>query len=166
MSCNCQGPRSDFSLLKPTLDAYAQVPGSLITILQKAQEIYGYLPKDVMYHVAETIGTTPAEVMGVATFYAQFRLTPIGKYLIMSCQGTACHVNGSERVSAAISAYLGIENGQTTEDGLFTLEHVACLGCCSLAPVIMINGEAHGNLTPESVINILKDIRKKEGVEA
>ena len=163
MSCNCQGPRSDFSLLKPTLDAYAQVPGSLITILQKAQEIYGYLPKDVMYHVAEKIGTTPAEVMGVATFYAQFRLTPIGKYLIMSCQGTACHVNGSERVSAAISAYLGIENGQTTEDGLFTLEHVACLGCCSLAPVIMINGEAYGNLTPEKAIAILQDIREKEG---
>ena len=104
MSCNCHGPQSDFSLLKPTLDEYAKVPGSLITILQKAQEIYGYLPKDVMYHVAEQIGTTPAEVMGVATFYAQFRLTPIGKYLIMSCQGTACHGNGSERVSAAIAA--------------------------------------------------------------
>ena len=163
MSCNCHGPQSDFSLLKPTLDEYAKVPGSLITILQKAQEIYGYLPKDVMYHVAEQIGTTPAEVMGVATFYAQFRLTPIGKYLIMSCQGTACHVNGSERVSAAISAYLGIENGQTTEDGLFTLEHVACLGCCSLAPVIMINGEAYGNLTPDKAIAILKDIREKEG---
>ena len=163
MSCNCHGPQSDFSLLKPTLDEYAKVPGSLITILQKAQEIYGYLPKDVMYHVAEQIGTTPAEVMGVATFYAQFRLTPIGKYLIMSCQGTACHVNGSERVSAAITAYLGIENGQTTEDGLFTLEHVACLGCCSLAPVIMINGEAYGNLTPEKAIAILKDIREKEG---
>ena len=163
MSCNCHGPQSDFSLLKPTLDEYAKVPGSLITILQKAQEIYGYLPKDVMYHVAEQIGTTPAEVMGVATFYAQFRLTPIGKYLIMSCQGTACHVNGSERVSAAITAYLGIENGQTTEDGLFTLEHVACLGCCSLAPVIMINGEAYGNLTPDKAIAILKDIREKEG---
>ena len=163
MSCNCHGPQSDFSLLKPTLDEYAKVPGSLITILQKAQEIYGYLPKDVMYHVAEKIGTTPAEVMGVATFYAQFRLTPIGKYLIMSCQGTACHVNGSERVSAAITAYLGIENGQTTEDGLFTLEHVACLGCCSLAPVIMINGEAYGNLTPEKAIAILNDIREKEG---
>ena len=163
MSCNCHGPQSDFSLLKETLDTYAKVPGSLITILQKAQEIYGYLPKDVMYHIAEKVGTTPAEVMGVATFYAQFRLTPIGKYNVMSCQGTACHVNGSERVSAAISAYLGIENGQTTEDGLFTLEHVACLGCCSLAPVIMINGEAHGNLTPEKAIAILKDIREKEG---
>ena len=165
-NCNCSGPKSDLSLLKDVLDRYAGERGSLIAILQKAQEIYGYLPKDVMYHIAEKIGSTPAEVLGVATFYSQFRLTPIGKYLIMSCQGTACHVNGSERISAAITAYLGIENGQTTDDGLFTLEHVACLGCCSLAPVIMINGEAHGNLTPESVINILKDIKKKEGVEA
>jgi NADH-quinone oxidoreductase subunit E len=164
MCCECKGPRSDFSLLKETLDTYAKVPGSLITILQKAQEIYGYLPKDVMYHIAEACGTTPAEVVGVATFYAQFRLTPIGKYLIMSCQGTACHVNGSERVSAAISAHLGIANGETTADGLFTLEHVACLGCCSLAPVIMINGEAYGSLTPEKVIAILDDIRRKEGV--
>jgi len=164
MNCNCQGPQSDFTLLKDVLAKYAKEPGSLITILQKAQEIYGYLPKDVMYHIAEQIGTTPADVMGVATFYSQFRLTPIGKYLIMACQGTACHVNGSERVSAAVSKYLGIENGQTTSDGLFTLEHVACLGCCSLAPVIMINGEAYGNLTPESAIAILNDIRAKEGV--
>ena len=142
MCCDCKGPRSDLSLLKGVLEEYASQPGSLITILQQAQEIYGYLPKDVMYHIAEAVGTTPAEVVGVATFYSQFRLAPIGKYLIMSCQGTACHVNGSERISAAITQYLGIENGQTTEDGLFTLEHVACLGCCSLAPVIMINGEA------------------------
>ena len=107
---------------------------------------------------------SPAEVVGVATFYSQFRLEPIGKYLIMSCQGTACHVNGSERISAAITQYLGIENGQTTADGLFTLEHVACLGCCSLAPVIMINVEAYGNLTPDSVVAVLDDIRRKEGV--
>ena len=163
MSCHCQGPRSDFALLKDVLDKYAHQSGSLITILQQAQEIYGYLPKDVMYHIAEKVGTTPAEVVGVATFYSQFRLAPIGKYHIMSCQGTACHVNGSERVSAAISAHLGIQNGETTQDGLFTLEHVACLGCCSLAPVIMINGEAYGNLTPESAIAILKDIQEKEG---
>ena len=163
MCCDCKGPRSDFSLLKDVLDEYASQPGSLITILQKAQEIYGYLPKDVMYHIAERVGTTPAEVVGVATFYSQFRLAPIGKYLIMSCQGTACHVNGSERISSAITQYLGIKNGETTEDGLFTLEPVACLGCCSLAPVIMINGEAYGNLTPEKAIAILKDIREKEG---
>ncbi len=156
-------PQSNFKPLEPVLSEYAAVPGSLITILQKAQEIYGYLPKDVIYHIAERVGTTPAEVMGVATFYSQFRLTPIGKYLIMACQGTACHVNGSERVSAAVSEYLGIESGETTEDGLFTLENVACLGCCSLAPVIMINGEAFGNLTPDKAISILKNLREKEG---
>ena len=81
----------------------------------------------------------------------------------MSCQGTACHVNGSERVSAAIAEYLGIKSGETTEDGLFTLEDVACLGCCSLAPVIMINGEAYGNLTPDSAISVIKEIQAKEG---
>ncbi len=163
MSCQCQGPRSDLALLEESFAKYPRTPDSLIAVLQEAQRIYGYLPRDVMYHVAEQLGTTPAEVMGVATFYAQFRLTPIGKYLIMSCQGTACHVNGSERVSAAVARYLGIENGQTTADGLFTLEHVACLGCCSLAPVIMINGEAYGNLTPESAIAILQEIQEKEG---
>ena len=81
----------------------------------------------------------------------------------MSCQGTACHVNGSERISSAISEYLGIGNGETTEDGLFTLENVACLGCCSLAPVIMINGEAYGNLTPDSAVAVIKSIQEKEG---
>ena len=156
-------PQSNIKLLEPILKEFSDVPGSLITILQKAQEIYGYLPKDVIYHIAERVGTTPAEVMGVATFYSQFRRTPIGKCLIMACQGTACHVNGSERVSAAVSEYLGIESGETTEDGLFTLENVACLGCCSLAPVIMINGEAFGNLTPDKAISILKNLREKEG---
>lgn len=161
--CNCNGPKSDLSLLKDVLKEYGGVSSNLITILQKAQNIYGYLPKDVMYHIAENVGVTPAEVMGVATFYSQFRLTPIGKYLIMSCQGTACHVNGSERVAATISEYLGIGNGETTEDGLFTLEEVACLGCCSLAPVIMINGEAYGNLTPDSAVEVIKNIQKEEG---
>ncbi len=161
--CNCSGPQSDFTLIADVLAEYGGSPTNLITILQKAQDIYGYLPKDVMYHIAEKIGVTPAEIVGVATFYSQFRLTPIGKYLIMSCQGTACHVNGSERVSAAISEYLGIGNGETTDDGLFTLENVACLGCCSLAPVIMINGEAYGNLTPDSAVAVLKEIKAKEG---
>ncbi len=162
-NCNCQGPKSDFSLLADVLAKYGESPSNLITILQKAQDIYGYLPKDVMYHIAGKIGVTPAEIVGVATFYSQFRLAPIGKYLIMSCQGTACHVNGSERVSAAISEYLGIGNGETTADGLFTLENVACLGCCSLAPVIMINGEAYGNLTPDSAVAVIKEIQSKEG---
>lgn len=161
--CNCTGPKSDLSLLDDVLTKYGDSSSNLITILQNAQNIYGYLPKDVMYCIAEKVGVSPAEVMGVATFYSQFRLSPIGKYLIMSCQGTACHVNGSERISAAISEYLGISNGETTEDGLFTLENVACLGCCSLAPVIMINGEAYGNLTPDSAVAVLKSIQEKEG---
>ena len=161
--CNCTGPKSDLSLLDDVLTKYGDSSSNLITILQNAQNIYGYLPKDVMYCIAEKVGVSPAEVMGVATFYSQFRLSPIGKYLIMSCQGTACHVNGSERISAAISEYLGIGNGETTEDGLFTLENVACLGCCSLAPVIMINGEAYGNLTPDSAGAVLKSIQEKEG---
>ena len=161
--CNCSGPKSDLSLLDDILKKYAGSSSNLITILQNAQNIYGYLPKDVMYCIAERVGVSPADVVGVATFYSQFRLSPIGKYLIMSCQGTACHVNGSERITAAISEYLGIGNGETTEDGLFTLENVACLGCCSLAPVIMINGEAYGNLTPDSAVAVLKSIQEKEG---
>ncbi len=156
-------PQSNLKLLEPVLNEFASVQGSLITILQKAQEIYGYLPKDVIYYIAKKTGTTPAEVMGVATFYSQFRLEPLGKYLVMVCQGTACHVNGSKKISDAISEYLGIESGKTTDDGVFTFEKVACLGCCSLAPVIMINGEAFGNLTPEKAVEILKNLREKEG---
>ncbi len=162
MCQKCEGPQSDLTRINEVLDEYEGVQGSLITVLQKAQDIYGYLPKDVMYRIAERLGVTPAEVIGVATFYSQFRLSPIGKYLIMSCQGTACHVNGSEKVCAAGSSYLGIKSGETTPDGLFTLESVACLGCCSLAPVMMINGEAYGSLTPESAVKVIKDIKSRE----
>ena len=161
MSCQCKGPQSDFSLLKDVLAEHAQEPGSLIAILQKAQDIYGYLPKDVMYHIAEQIGTTPAEVMGVATFYTQFRLKPVGKYLIMLCQGTACHVNGSERIENTIKEHLGISDGETSDDGLFTLKNVACLGCCSLSPVMMINGETYGSLTPEKTVAILDALKEE-----
>ena len=163
--CQCSGQKSDLTLLSPVLDEYADVPGSLITILQKAQDIYGYLPSDVLYAVAEATGKSPAKVMGVATFYTQFRLQPVGKYLIMQCQGTACHVNGSERISAAITEELGIRNGETTEDGMFTLQHVACLGCCSLSPVMMINGETYGSLTPEKTVKILRELREEAAKE-
>lgn len=160
MSCNCN--KSDLSLIKSVLDTYADIDGSLITILQHAQDIYGYLPADVLYHIAERIGSTPAKVMGVATFYSQFRLQPVGKYLIMLCQGTACHVNGSEKIEKAITEELGIADGETTSDGLFTLKNVACLGCCSLSPVMMINDETYGILTPEKAKEILKNLKAKE----
>ena len=152
----------DLSLIEPALDTYADTPGSLITILQETQEAYGYLPMEVMEYIAERTHTPIATIVGVATFYAQFRLEPVGKYLIMLCQGTACHVNGSELISAAISDELGIENGQTTEDGLFSLEHVACLGCCSLSPVMMINGRTYGSLTPDKARKILRGLAAEE----
>jgi len=160
--CSCCEKKSDLSLLDDVMAKYASVPGSLITILQHAQEIYGYLPLDVMYYIGEQTGNSPAKVIGVATFYTQFRTTPVGKYLIMLCQGTACHVNGSERIEAAICEELKIEDGGTTEDGLFSLKTVACLGCCSLSPVMMINEDTYGSLTPEKAIAILREIREKE----
>ena len=158
--CNCK--KSDLSLINDVLNKYASVDGSLITILQHAQDIYGYLPTDVLYHIAEIIGSTPAKVMGVATFYSQFRLQPVGKYLIMLCQGTACHVNGSEKIEKAIKEEIGISDGETTADGLFTLKNVACLGCCSLSPVMMINDETYGRLTPEKTKEILRNLKAKE----
>ena len=158
--CNCK--KSDLSFIKDVLDKYADVDGSLITVLQHAQDIYGYLPTDVLYHIAERVGVSPAKVMGVATFYSQFRLQPVGKYLIMLCQGTACHVNGSEKIEKAIFDELGISDGETTQDGLFTLKNVACLGCCSLSPVMMINDETYGSLTPDKAKEILRSLKSKE----
>ena len=158
---------SDLSLIEPVLDTYAEVPGSLIAILQETQDVYGYLPMDVMELISQRTGTPIATVIGVATFYAQFRLQPVGKYLIMLCQGTACHVNGSELISAAITDELGIEDGQTTEDGLFSLKHVACLGCCSLSPVMMINGKVYSSLTPDKAKKVLRTLRAEaEGGDA
>ena len=156
---------SDFKELAPVLDKYAKVPGSLITILQKAQDIYGYLSTDAINYISEATGIRPAKIYGVATFYAQFRLKPIGKHLIMLCKGTACHVNGSDMIGESIEEHLGIGNGETTEDGLFTINHVACLGCCSLAPVMMVRSadgdETYGNLTKDSVKTILDEIRER-----
>ncbi len=154
--------KSAFAELEPTLEKYAKVPGSLITILQSAQSIYGYLSLDAINYISERTGIEPAKIYGVATFYAQFRLQPIGKYLIMMCQGTACHVNGSESIGEAVSEHLGIQDGETTEDGLFTLNYVACLGCCSLAPVMMIQdsegNETYGSLTKDKAVKILDEL--------
>ena len=128
----------DLKQIEGVLDELAKVKGSLITILQKTQDIYGYLPKDAIIYISERTGIAESEIMGVATFYTQFRLAPVGKYLIMLCQGTACHVNSSELILQTIKDELGIEDGETTEDGLFSLKCVACLGCCSLSPAMMI----------------------------
>jgi len=153
--------------LDPILEKYKDVPGSLITVLQQTQGIYGYLPKDAIAAIAQALDLKIAKIMGVISFYAQFRLAPNGKYLLMMCQGTACHVNGSEKVLEALTDELGIKPGETTEDGLFTLESVACLGCCSIGPEMMIqtSGESkvYGHLTTKSVRDIIRQIRRDHG---
>lgn len=150
----------DLSLLDGVLAEYASVKGSLITILQNTQDIYGYLPREAIELISEKTGIATSEIMGVGTFYTQFRFEPVGKYLIMLCQGTACHVNSSELILQTIKDELGIEDGQTTADGLFSLKCVACLGCCSLSPVMMINEDTYGSLTPDKTKKILKELRE------
>jgi NADH-quinone oxidoreductase subunit E len=170
MSCECEkeleskfsADQVDLSLMEKVFDRYYNENGNLISILQDAQGVYGYLPLDILKMIADRTGNKRAKIYGVATFYSQFRLNPTGKYIVLQCQGTACHVNGSEAIGNAICEELGIKPGETSADGMFSLEDVACLGCCSLAPVIMINGEAYGNLTPDSARNIIRDIYAKE----
>ncbi len=150
----------NLELIDGVLEEYASIPGSLITILQHTQDIYGYLPKQAIQKISDATGIAEAEIMGVGTFYTQFRFEPVGKYLIMLCQGTACHVNSSELILQTIKDELGINDGQTTKDGLFSLKCVACLGCCSLSPVMMINDDTYGSLTPDKTRKILKELRE------
>jgi len=149
----------NFELLKPVLAEYIPLgSGGLIGVLQKAQDIYGYLPEELIAHISQEMDIPAAKVYGVVTFYAQFRTQPIGKHCIMVCQGTACHVTGSRRVEDAIAEFLGINDGETTADGLFTLQSVACLGCCSLAPAMMIGNETYGKLTPDSAKEVIQKL--------
>lgn len=161
--CDCK--EQEFSELAPVMEQYARVPGSIITILQKAQKIYGYLSFDTIRYIAECTDIKPAKIYGIATFYTQFRLKPIGKNLIMLCKGTACHVNGADLIEEVILEELSIADGETTEDGMFTLNNMACLGCCSLAPVMMVQSadgdETFGNLTKDSVRAALRELKSR-----
>ena len=144
--------------LNALLEKYRGTKGSVIPVLQQAQEIYGYLPIEVQSIIAEEMGIPLeiSQIYGVVTFYAQFHLEPRGRNIIRSCQGTACHVRGAKSVLKAIQDKLGLKEGQTTTPDLkFTLETVACIGACGLAPVFMVNDDTHGRLTPESVGPIL-----------
>lgn len=166
MQCSCKNNKNesnvDLSLIEDVVDKYKDIQGSLITILQGVQEVYNYVPIEAVDYISDQTGIKPSKIYGVLTFYTQFRMAPVGKNLIMLCQGTACHVNGSEAIEEAIIEELGIKEGETTEDGIFTLINVACLGCCSLSPVMMINDETYGKLTAQSTKKILAEIRAKE----
>ncbi|MFO8054561.1 MAG: NADH-quinone oxidoreductase subunit NuoE [Bacteroidales bacterium] len=152
----------DLSLLDELIQRFRNKPGNMIPLLQGTQNLYGYLPRDAFYKISRETGLSLSEMYGVATFYAQFRLQPVGKHIIKVCHGTACHVQNAGGITDALQEALGVEDGHTTEDMLFTLESVACLGCCSLAPVMMIGEETYGKLDGNAAVKVIKDIRLKE----
>lgn len=154
----------DFSVIDKVLETYEFKKSNLIAILQRIQEIYRYLPLDALTYVGTKIeGLSPATVYGVATFYAQFSLDPKGKYEIKLCDGTACHVRGSMPVLDAVRGKLGLTpEKSTTDDGMFSLETVSCLGACGLAPVIVINGKVYPKMTADAVKVALDEVIKQD----
>jgi len=141
---------------------YDGEPGELIPLLQAAQDHYGYIPEHAIEHISAATGITPSKIYGVITFYNQFRLQPMGKYVIRLCEGTACHVAGARTLREVIEDEVGVHEGETDDDGLFTVLTVACIGCCSLAPVMLVNEETYGKLDPKKIRSILRKIRREE----
>jgi len=156
------------TLSKASVDLITDVPlgreDLIIPILQKIQGIEGYIPEEGVNLLARQIGITPVRIFGVATFYNQFRLTPLGKHVIKICRGTACHVKGSGKLLDFLCNSLNIKTGETTKDGLFTIEEVACLGACSIAPAIMIDDKFYGRVTNTGMMNLIEAL--KTGAEA
>ena len=157
--CNCAENSKNWDLFEEVMKDYTGAQSQLIPLLQRLQDAYGYLPRDVIERLSEKTGIFVSQIMGVVTFYAQFRLEPVGKNIVKVCFGTACHVIGAENIADSICRELDIELGGTTEDRMFTVESVACLGCCSLAPVIMINDETHGRLTPDTARKAIREFK-------
>ena len=146
---------------------YGKKPSSLIPIMQDIQGVYRYLPGELLTYVAQQIGITEAKAYSVATFYENFSLEAKGRHIIRVCAGTACHVRKSGPIYDAVYDYLGLSGKKkTSDDGLFTLETVACLGACGLAPVMTIDGEVHAKMTPEAALAILEELRRKEAETA
>jgi len=152
----------NLELIDPLIRKYKGKKGNMIPLLQGTQEIYGYLPRMAFEKIASDTGLNLSEMFGVATFYSQFRLKPVGKHIIKVCHGTACHVQNAKEISEALEEALKIRDGETTEDRFYTLESVACLGCCSLAPVMMVKDQTYGKLTGNEATKIVKNIRITE----
>ena len=147
--------------LDPIIEKYRGKKGVTIPLLADVQKELGYVAEEAVDYLAEKADIPAAELFGVATFYAMFRMQPEGKYVVRVCRGTACHVQGSALIGDQIQRHFKINDGETTSDGMFTLQYVACLGCCSLAPVMMVGDEVHGRLTPDKAISILESYRDK-----
>lgn len=152
-------PKADtakYDELDTFIDAMETTEGALIEILHKAQSIFGYLPREVQLHVARKLGIPGAEVFGVVSFYSYFTMKPSGRHTISVCMGTACFVRGADKIIGRLKEKLAIESNETTEDGLFTLKDVRCVGACGLAPVVMIDGKVFGRVTEDTLDDILK----------
>lgn len=150
--------------LAAILDRYRGQPDALITVLEEIQDHYGYLPRRDLQYTARELHFPLAQVYGVATFYNLFQLQPPGRYCVRVCTGTACHVNRSTEILALIKHYLSIGEDETTPDGLFTLQTVACMGACSLAPVVALNDQVHGRMTPQSAVDEIEHLREAQEV--
>ena len=142
------------------IERHGRDAGKLIPILQETQRAYGYLSEQAMQQVAETLGVTVGKVFGVATFYSLFATAPKGKHIIRLCESAPCHIRGAEEICTALEEELGVSPGQTTADGLFTLEYTSCLGVCGVAPAMMVDEVVYGNLTVAKVREIIGDYRR------
>jgi len=149
----------DLSLLEPVFEEFQTQKGSLIPVLQRAQDFYGYLPAEVLNRISERMGIPLSQVYGVATFYSQFYLTRRGRHIIRQCDGTACHVRGAAKIIRVVEQELGVKAGETTPDYRVTYEIVYCLGSCGLAPVAMVDGEVIGQLVPEKMIEVVRALK-------
>ena len=154
-------PSIDVSRIDPILQKYTNQAGALIPVLQEVQAVYGYLPEDALKRVGQTLHVPMSRIYGVVTFYAQFYLTPRGQHTIKCCQGTACHVRGGKGVLEALERELKVAPGQTTGDLKFSLETVACVGTCFLAPVMMIGEDYYGKLTPNTAVKAVRKYSPK-----
>lgn len=152
----------DLSLMDTFIEKYKYVRGNMIPLLQHTQELYGFIPRDAFLKLEKETNLKLNDMYGVASFYAQFRLKPVGKNIIKVCHGTACHVQNATAITEALEEELKVKDSETTKDGVFTLESVACLGCCSLAPVMMIGDNTYGKLTCKMAKDVIRSIREKE----
>jgi len=148
----------DLSLLDPILEKYQLKEEALITMLQEAQEVYGYLPEEILAYLSRQIKVPLSRIYGVVTFYAQFYLTRRGRNIVRVCRGTACHVRGGKSILSTVEKILGIQESETSADYKFTLETVACLGACAMGPVVVINDKYFGKMTPARTDTVLKAI--------
>ena len=149
------GTKEQEEKLIAVINAHKDIKGSMMPILQQAQEIYGYLPLEVQKIIARETGVSVEEIFGIVTFYSQFKLNPNGKYAIAVCLGTACYVKGAQELLDAIEAEIGVKAGDTSPDGKYSVEATRCIGACGLAPVLTVNGEVYGRLTKKDIPGIL-----------